>query len=117
MLVTTTGCANRAATVPVPGSINTYDAYSFRILADAQAALNAFKSDVSSGKVPETPTLKSVLNQAIADYDTAETVYKAWHAVGGSTSASATAPVTAAINKVQSDISSIANQVMAGGGK
>jgi len=110
----TTACANHAAVAPVPGQLSTFDAYSYRVLYDTQAALNSFKTDVASGKVTETPTLKTVLNQAISDYDTANTIYQAWRAAGGNSSASATAPVTAAINKVQSDITGIAAQVTGG---
>jgi hypothetical protein len=98
------GCA-KTVTAPVPGQLNTFDAYAFRTLADAQAAINAFKADVVSGKVTETPTLKTVLNQTITDYNDAETVYQVWRAAGGTGSVT---PVSSAISKVQTDITSIA---------
>lgn len=109
LLLLGVGCANHPASapIPVPGQLNTFDAYAFRVLYDAQAALSAFSEDVQSGKVPAA-TVKVPLNQAITDYDAAETTYKVWRAAGGSTATSATAPVTAALTKVQSDITAIA---------
>jgi len=96
-----TGCATKAVVAPVPGQINTFDAYAFRVLADAQAAINAFKADVQSGKVTETPAIKAALNQAITDYDAAEAAYQIWHATGG---AGSTAALTVQINKLPTDI-------------
>lgn len=107
VLIIFTGCANKnVVTAPVPGSLNTYDAYAFRVLADTQAALNAFKADVASGKVAETPAIKSTLNQTIADYNIAEAVYQAWHTAGGTGS---TTSLASSIATVQSDVSSLAS--------
>jgi opacity protein-like surface antigen len=103
------GCAKHV-TAPVPGSLNTFDSYAYRVLADAQAAINDFKASVASGKVPETPTLKTVLNQAITDYNAANMAYQAWRAAGGN---GMTAPIAAALNQVNADITNIT----ANGGK
>jgi hypothetical protein len=100
ILALTAGCA-KTVTAPVPGQLNTYDAWAFRVLADTQAALNAFRSDISSGKVTETPTIRSAFNQATADYNVAEAAYQAWHAAGGTGS---TATLSVQISTVQSDI-------------
>jgi hypothetical protein len=105
----TVACAKRAV-APVPGQLNTFDAYAYRVLADAQAAINDFKASVASGKVPETPTLKTVLNQAITDYNAANMAYQAWHAAGGK---GPTAPISAALNQMNADITNIT----ANGGK
>jgi len=51
------------------------------------------------------------LNQAIADYDIAQSAYKVWHATGGT---GPTTPISDAISKVQSDIAAIST---AAGGK
>jgi hypothetical protein len=99
------GCANRAATAPVPGQLNNYDAFAYRVLADAQAALNAFRADVTSGKVAETSTIKTYFNQASSDYNIAEAAYTAWHAAGGNGSTTALA---AQISKVETDIATLA---------
>jgi hypothetical protein len=99
-------CA-KTATAPVPGQINTFDAYAYRVLYDAQAAINSFKGSTSA----QNPNVKPILNQAIADYDIAESAYQVWHAAGGTGS---TAAITAAITKVQTDIAGIAG---AAGGK
>lgn len=100
-------CHKNVATAPVPGQLNTFDAYAYRVLADAQAAINDFKGSVTSGKVAETPAIKTALNQAIQDYDLAMVTYQAWHAAGGT---GATAPVANAITAVQTDISNITVQ-------
>ena len=110
ILLPTLGCAKHVA-APVPGQLNTYDAYAYRILFDAQAALNAFRADVTSGKVTETPTIKAYFNQAATDYNTANAVYQGWRAAGGTGS---TSTVTVAITKVQTDITNIASAVTAG---
>ena len=104
----TSGCAKTAAVAPVPGQINTFDAYAYRVLFDAQAAINSFKGSVSATNA----SVKPVLNQAIADYDIAESAYQVWHAAGGTGDTTA---VTQAIAKVQSDISAISTAAAAGG--
>ena len=38
-----TGCANRAAQAPVPGAIDTYDAYAYRVTQDAAAVIHSVK--------------------------------------------------------------------------
>src|SRR5437660_6631580 len=103
MIVMTSACAKHVV-APVPGQLNTFDAYAYRVLADAQAAINDFKASVASGKMPETPTLKTVLNQAITDYNSANVVYQAWHAAGGT---APTTPIAAAINQLNADITNI----------
>lgn len=105
------GCAKHAAVAPVPGQLNTFDAYAFRVLADAQAAINDFKASVATGKVSETAQLKSFLNQAITDYNAGNAAYQVWHAAGG---AGATAPIAAQLAALQGDINNIATQT---GGK
>ncbi len=104
-----TGCAKKAV-APVPGQLNTFDAYAYRVLADSQAAINDFKASVASGKVAETPALKTVLNQAITDYNAANMAYQGWHAAGGG---GMTAPIAAALNQMNADITNIT----ANGGK
>jgi hypothetical protein len=97
------GCA-KTVTAPVPGQLNTFDAYAFRVLADTQAALNAFSADVTSGKVTETPAIKSGLNTAINDYNIAEATYQAWRAAGATGSTVALAKQVAT---VQSDFTTL----------
>lgn len=107
VLVLGCACHKNVVTAPVPGQLNTFDAYAYRVLYDAQAAINSFKGSASASN----PSVKPVLNQAIADYDIAESAYQVWHAAGGTGS---TVAVTQAISKVQSDIAGIAT---AAGGK
>lgn len=106
LLLFTVGC-HKTVTAPVPGQINTFDAYAYRVLFDAQAAINSFKGSTSG----QNPSVKPLLNQAISDYDIAESAYQVWHAAGG------TGPTTAisqGIAQVQNDINAIAT---AAGGK
>lgn len=100
------GCA-KTVTAPVPGQLNTFDAYVYRILYDSQAAINSFKASPSASN----PAVKPLLNQAISDYNIVEAAYQVWHAAGGSGS---TAAIQQGITKLQTDISSIAT---ASGGK
>ena len=109
IVIVAAGCAKHV-TAPVPGQLNAFDAYAYRVLADAQAAINDFKASIASGKVAETPTLKTVLNQAITDYNAANMAYQAWHAAGGT---GMTAPIAAALNQLNADITN----VTANGGK
>ena len=99
----TVGCAKKA-TAPVPGAINTFDSTTYRALMDAQAAINSFKADVTSGKLPETPAIKTALNQVISDYNAADQLYQAYHASAGTTPQ---APVQAAVTSLQTDINKL----------
>lgn len=107
LIVLSIACAKHVQ-APIPNQINTFDGWAYRSLYDAQAAINSFKADIQSGKVTETPTLKTIVNQMITDYNAANMAYQAWHAAGGS---GPTAPVADAINKVNSDIASTAGGV------
>ena len=104
VLVLGLGCAKKAA-APLPaGAINSFDATTYRALADAQAAINSFKSSVSSGQVTETPAIKTALNQVIQDYNSADALYQAYHASQGQT---ATAPIQTAVTKLQTDVNGL----------
>lgn len=107
-LVILAGCATKAAQAPVPGQINSFDATSFRVLADVQAAIDSVKNDAQT--TPLTAAQKTVLNQAISDYNLAEASWQAYHA--GATND--TAALTAAINSLVADIAAITNQIRGG---
>lgn len=96
----------------MPGQLNTFDAYAFRVLADAQAAINDFKASVTSGKVTETQAVKAGVNDAINAYNAANVAYQAWHAAGGT---GPTTPVTQQLNSLQAAINNVAVQVQGGG--
>jgi hypothetical protein len=100
----TVGCAKTPATAPIPGQINAFDATTFRALMDAQAAINSFKADLASGKLTETPGIKTALNQVITDYDTANVLYQAYHAAAGTTPQP---PVQAAVTQLQTDVNAL----------
>lgn len=94
------GCVKNVV-APVPGQLNTFDAYAYRVLYDAQAAINSFKTSASASN----PSVKPILNQTIADYDIAESAYQVWRAAGGT---GPTTAITQSIAKVQTDIEGIA---------
>ena len=100
VLLTLTVACHKTVTAPVPGQVNTFDAVTYRALSDAQAAINSFKADLSSGKVQETPAIKTALNQAITDYNAANALWQAYHASAGAT---ATAPLAVAVNQLTTD--------------
>jgi hypothetical protein len=105
------GCAAKkpAATLPA-GAINQFDATSYRVLSDAQAAINSVKSDISAGKVTPTEEEKKVLNQIIADYNSANDLYQAYH----SQATTDTAGLSRAINQLISDIAAVSSQFQGG---
>lgn len=93
------GC-KKTVSAPVPGELNTFDAYVYRVLLDSQAAINSFKSSPSA----QNSSIKPILNQVISDYDIVEAAYQTWRAVGGTGS---TAPITAGITKLNTDLGSL----------
>jgi hypothetical protein len=105
------GCAAKkpAGSLP-PGAINQFDATSYRILSDAQAAINSVKSDIQAGKVTPTENEKKVLNQIIADYNTANDLYQSYHS--GATSD--TEGLSKAVNQLVSDIAAVSSQFQGG---
>jgi hypothetical protein len=111
-LVAALGCAAKkpaTSTLP-PGAINQFDATSFRVLADAQAAINSVKSDIAAGKITPSDTEKKVLNQIIADYNKANDLYQAYHA-GATTDTTA---LSQAINQLINDIAAVTTQIQGG---
>lgn len=106
MLLLLTAACQKQVKAPVPGAINTFDSDTFRALADAQASINSFKNDPALPSIiAKHPIVKTVLNQAITDYNTANALYQAWKATNGT---AATAPVQAAVDKVNGDVAQLA---------
>jgi hypothetical protein len=116
-------CAKKPITAPVPGSIDTVDAWAFRIVSDSQAALHSVKTwqqctvlgfpatvsvdgttqvcDPKSGAFPSTATQD--LNLAIQVYNVAEASGQAYHA-GRSQDITG---LTTAVNQLAAAISSL----------
>ena len=103
------GC-HKTVTTPVPGQLNTFDAYVYRVLLDSQAAINSFKASPSA----QNPTIKPILNQAIADYDIVEAAYQVWHAAGGT---GPTTQLSAGITKLNTDLAGLQSGIVSSGGK
>lgn len=94
------GCAHKAAQAPVPGSVDALDAYAYRAVSDAQAAITSVKTwqqcaaanfpptvnvdgaaekcDATAGPFPAAA--KPLLNTAIHSYDVAQAAGQAYHA-------------------------------------
>ena len=103
--------AKNKVPAPLPvGAINSFDANCYRVLADAQAALQSIRDDSTAGKITMNPTQKSIFNQLTFDYNTANHLWQAYHSTGTGN----TAPLQAAITKLQSDILSASAQIQGG---
>lgn len=109
-----TGCAKQPAQAPVPGSINSTDAWAFRVISDAQAAIRQIKGweTCSDQKFPGTvnfdgasftcdPTAgtfpasaRQPLFQAENSYNIAEAAGNAYHAGASSDTVGLTTAVT-----------------------
>ena len=105
------GCAAKKTPAALPpGAINQFDATSFRVLSDAQAAINSVKSDIAAGKVTPSDAEKKVLNQIIADYNTANDLYQSYHS--GATND--TTGLSQAITQLINDIAAVTTQLQGG---
>lgn len=91
------GCKQVAASLPT-GALNTFDADSYESLMVAQATLNTLKADAPAIEV-SVPQFKTVLNQAIADYNIAENAWQTYHDGGANGPA-----VTTALSTLATDI-------------
>lgn len=97
------GCAHKAAAPLPPGALNTFDADSYRVLSDAHAAVQSIHDDAQVGKVSLNEGQKTLVNHVIADVNTADHLYKTYHASGsGDTTA-----LTAAIQELVGDLASL----------
>lgn len=98
------GCAHQV-TAPLPvGALNVFDADSFRTLADAHAAAESIQKQAAAGTVTLDASQKAVVNKAITDVNTADHLYKLYHAsAGGDTTA-----LTTAIQQVVADLAALA---------
>jgi hypothetical protein len=97
------GCRASSPTPPLaPGAVNSFDQTSYQALMAAQASLTSLKQSVALD--PALAPLKAPLGQAIQDYNLADVAWQTYHA---SATAANQAAVTAALTKVQTDVSSI----------
>jgi hypothetical protein len=115
MMVTIVSCNHNPAsttpsTPPPPGAVNQFDATVYRVLSDAQAAIESIKSDQQSGKITLSAQEKSIFNQLIQHYNAAESLAQAYHAAA-QTGNPDTATLTTAINQVISDIAAVTQQI------
>jgi hypothetical protein len=97
------GCKTVQTTQPLaPGAVNATDQLLYQSLMAAQGTINSLKTSVATN-----PSIKGPLNQAITDYNVAEVAYQTYHAAVASAPTTSPATVQAAINKVQTDLSTV----------
>jgi hypothetical protein len=98
------GCAHQV-NAPLPaGALNVFDADSYRTLADGHAAVESLQKQASAGKLTLDTSQKLVLNRAITDVNTADHIYKLYHA----SASGDTAALTQAIQQVVADLAALA---------
>lgn len=120
------GCAKKVA-APVPGTINTFDAYAARVIGDAQAALIATKNwefcsdqnfpatvsfdnqilpcDASAGPFPKAG--RPYLFKAELSYNVALSAAKAYHSGASGDTSGLTAALTQSIIEIGQMLESI----------
>jgi len=101
------GChnTNMAPTPPLINSVNAFDSTSYRSLITLQASLNSLKASIAADST-NLGSLKPTLNQAIADFNVAQTAWKIYHATQSNQQ-----DVTDTLNKTQGDISNLQSKV------
>jgi len=106
LLLPMAGCKAASSTTPpaalVPGAVNQFDQTSYATLMSVQAALKSLNASYAANPTG-LAALKTVLDQAAADYNLAELAWQTYHVAA--TTANQTA-VTSAITKVQGDLTS-----------
>lgn len=105
------GCA-RPVTAPLPaGAINAADAGVYRILDDAHAFTVKVRFDIAAGKATLTDGQKATFNTLIGDLNTADLLWRAYHAAASATAS--TVQLDAAVSKVSSDLTAATAQIQA----
>lgn len=124
------GCHKAAVVAPVPGSINSLDAWAFRVVSDSSAAIHSVKtweqctelsfpatvnvdgnSEVCDAKAGSFPMqFKGDLNLAITSLNTASAAGKLYHS-GASSDA---VGLTQAVNQLSNAVTTLVSQI---GGK
>jgi hypothetical protein len=97
------GCQVKANTTLPAGALNTFDADSNRVLQDSHAVVQSIHDDAAAGKVTLNDGQKVLINHVIVDQNTADHLYKAYHAnASGDTTA-----LTQAIQAIVADLASL----------
>lgn len=127
LILLTTACAHKAATAPVPGSLNALDAWAYRIVADSTASIHSVKTweqcsannnpltikvddstetcDPKAGPFPME--YKGDLNSAINALNVAGSAGKAYHA-GASNDATG---LTTAVNQLSASVTALVTHI------
>lgn len=100
------GCHATATAPPPPppvGAVNQFDSDSYKTLVAVQATLLSLDQSYRANPTG-LASIKSILDQAEADYNLANLTWQTYHAAA---TAANQAAVTAALSKVQSDLASV----------
>lgn len=109
------GCA---AKKPIVGAANQFDSDSYLVLVTTDTVIQSSKAALAANSFPASivPAVKSALNNLIATYDGADTVYLAYHtsALAGTATPAQQSTVSAALSAMQT---ATTNLVTVQGGK
>jgi hypothetical protein len=114
MCLSVVACANKTTNpppAPPTGSLNSFDADTNTALQTIHAFVGSMVAQNNSGAITLTVNQKALLNQLVASVNSADVIYQAWHAAGGT---GPTAPVQTAVAKAQSDQNTL-NAAITGG--
>lgn len=79
VLLVTLGCHKQVAVHP--GAVSNLDSYTYDVLLVEQDAISTAKTAYLAGNLP--PAAKDPLNYAIAQYNTTQAAWQAYHSGGG----------------------------------
>lgn len=99
------GC-RAATTAPpplAPGALNQFDQTSYQTLLAVQATIHSLQDSYNANPTG-LASIKAPLNQATGDFNLADIAWQTYHAAASAANQTA---VTSALNKVQTDVSSI----------
>ncbi len=106
-LLAPVGCGHTATapTPPLINAVNSFDETSYRSLVTLQGSLNSLKASIAADPT-NLNSLKPALNQAIADFDIAQSAWKIYHSTQSNQQT-----VTETLNKTQTDITNLQAKV------
>jgi hypothetical protein len=112
-IVATIGCANRAATAPIPGAANQFDSNTYLALATAKGGIDQAKVELANGAFSATisPKVKEAINYAVQSYNIADVTYQAYHtaALSGQATPAQQSAVQNSMNNLNTAVTNISS--------
>lgn len=107
----TAACANRPASAPIPGAVNSFDSDTYLTLVTAKGIIDQVKVDLANNAFPAAwvANIKKAVNGAITAYNVADLSYQSYHAaaLAGQATPAQQAAVGSAVTNLNSAVSSI----------